>query len=243
MNMFPTKKPLESVSVCLLGPLPKSNAENHLILLMADRFTKMKHIIPLKRTTNLYVAKAFSWHCVFNYGSPNEVLSDNGLQFASSLYQNTCWILGISITFTSVYHQQKTIQVKFFNRSITAILLFYVSDHPDNWDEYVKPFKHIQPQRSSRHRKTLFLPHFVSPAPLFYPLLLRIRTSSYRERPYRLRGTSTEGDRQSLHVPRQTSDVLQVRFRLARSEIQQPSNRWRIDLPRPIRHNIHAFWR
>lgn len=101
---------------------------------MADRFTKLTHVFLLKRTTGLDVAEVFASHWVFKYGASKEVLSDNGSQFASKLYQKTCRILGISNTFTYAYHPQTNAQVERFNRSIPAMLRCYVSDRPDNWD-------------------------------------------------------------------------------------------------------------
>lgn len=66
------------------------------------------------------------------------MLSDNGPQFAIKLYQNTFRILGIVNNFTSAYHPLKNGHVKHFNRSIAAMLRLYVSDHPENCDEYAQ---------------------------------------------------------------------------------------------------------
>lgn len=112
------------------------------ILVIADRFTKRTQVVPLKRTNSLDVAKAFSSHLVFKYGARKEVLSDNGPQFASKLHQNTCRVLGVTNTFTSAYHPQKTGQVERFNQSIAAMLRCYVSDHRRNWDEFAEPLAH-----------------------------------------------------------------------------------------------------
>lgn len=94
MRLFPATKPLEQVSVDLLGPLPRTRAGHRFILVIADRFTKLTQVVPLRRSTGLDVAKAFASHWVIKYGAPKEVLSDNGPQFASKLYQNTCLVMG-----------------------------------------------------------------------------------------------------------------------------------------------------
>lgn len=109
---------------------------------MDDQFDKLTQVVPLKHTTSLDVAKSFVSHWVFAYGAPRDVLSDNVPQFASKLYQNTCKILSISNIFTSAHHPQTTKQVELFNRSIAAILRFYVSEHPENWNEYTEPLTH-----------------------------------------------------------------------------------------------------
>lgn len=68
---------------------------------MADHFTKMTHVEPLRRRTGHDVAKTFVSDWVFKYGAPKEVLSYNGPKFASKLYSKTCRILGMSSTFMS----------------------------------------------------------------------------------------------------------------------------------------------
>lgn len=62
-------------------------------MVIADRFTELTQVVSLKLTTGLDVAKVLASHWVFKYSEPKEVLSDNGLQFASRLYQNTFRIL------------------------------------------------------------------------------------------------------------------------------------------------------
>lgn len=108
MRLFPAKQALESVAVNLLGPFKKKKATNHLILVMADRFTEVTEVVPLKRTTGLDVSEAFSSHWAFNYGAPNDFLSDQGAQFERNLCQNTCPILGISSAFTSAITHRQT---------------------------------------------------------------------------------------------------------------------------------------
>lgn len=86
MRLFSANQLLDSVSVVLLGSLPKTKSGNRFILVMADRFIKHTQVVPLKLTTGLDVAKAFASQWVCKYGPPTEVLSDNCPQFASKLY-------------------------------------------------------------------------------------------------------------------------------------------------------------
>lgn len=85
MRLFRAKQPPESAAVDLLGTLPKTKARNPFILVTADRFTKLTEVFTLKRSTDLDIAKAFS----YQHRAPQEVLSDNGPQFASKVYQST----------------------------------------------------------------------------------------------------------------------------------------------------------
>lgn len=118
MRLFPATQPLESISVYLLGPLPKSKTGNRFTLVMAYRFTKLTQVVHLKPTTRRDIAKAFASHWVFKYATLKEVLSGKGSQFASKLYHNTCSVLGIANTFTTAYRPKTNGQVERFNRSI-----------------------------------------------------------------------------------------------------------------------------
>lgn len=142
MRVSPTTKQLESVTVALLGPLPRKKRGNCFLLSIADRFTKLTQVVLLKRTTKLDFSKSFASHLVFKYGAKMEVLSKNGLQIASKLYQNTCRALGVANTFTWNHHPKSNGQVESFNCLIRATLRCYLSDHPQNWDVFTEPLNH-----------------------------------------------------------------------------------------------------
>lgn len=52
------------------------------MLIITDRFTKLTQAIALRRINALFVAETFPEHWIFKYGTPHEVVSGNGLQFA-----------------------------------------------------------------------------------------------------------------------------------------------------------------
>ena len=128
MKLFPATEPLESVAMDLLGPLPPSKSGNRHILVMTDRFTKLTQVVPMRKITADKVASAFCVHWVYKYGTPKETLTDNGPQFASKFLQETCQALGISNAFTSAYHPQTNGQAERFNRTLVAMLRYFVDE-------------------------------------------------------------------------------------------------------------------
>lgn len=72
MGLFPANKPLESIAVDLLGPLMKTKADSRCIVVIADRFTKLTKIMPLKCINDPGIPKEFASHWVFNYGAPKK---------------------------------------------------------------------------------------------------------------------------------------------------------------------------
>jgi hypothetical protein len=59
LQIFPAKWPLESVSIDILGPLPRTKHGNWFLLVIADRHTKVTRTVPLRTVTALSVARAF----------------------------------------------------------------------------------------------------------------------------------------------------------------------------------------
>jgi hypothetical protein len=59
LKLFPAKGPLESVTMDVLGPLPKSKHGNRFLLVITDRYSKVTQTVPLRYITALSVARAF----------------------------------------------------------------------------------------------------------------------------------------------------------------------------------------
>lgn len=164
------------------GPLPKMRVCNHLIFLKADLFAKLTQLVPLKLTTVIDVVKAFASHFVFNYAPPEDFLSDNGPKFMSKLYENKCRILCIPNTFASSYNLQINGQVELFDCSIATMLRCYLSDHPDNLNEYPEPLTHAYNTQSSSHRHyTPVRPSSVTLSHLFQPPFPQLCPTIYRK--------------------------------------------------------------
>ena len=136
MALFPASKPLEDVAIDLLGPLPKTLSGNRHLLVISCRFTKLTQLVPLRTITAYHVAVAFCTHWVFKYGPPKTLLSDNGTQFASRLFQSVCLEMGTHNLFTSTYHPQTNGQVERFNRTFLSMVRNYINENQTDWDVY-----------------------------------------------------------------------------------------------------------
>lgn len=136
LKLFPATRPLEFVSIDILGPLPRSSGGHRYLLVITDRYTKFVRTVPLRAITALTVAKAFCEHWVFAYGPPVCLLSDNGGQFTSKFFQSICNVLGTRNLFTTAYHPQTNGQVERFNRTILAGLRHFCSEHGRDWDQF-----------------------------------------------------------------------------------------------------------
>ena len=59
LRLFPAQRPLESLSIDILGPLTKTKKGHRFLLVITDRFTKLTQVIPLRRIEAYTVAVAF----------------------------------------------------------------------------------------------------------------------------------------------------------------------------------------
>ena len=91
---------------------------------------------------------------------PEQLLSDQGRQFESQLLAEVCKLMGIQKSRTTPYHLQSDGLVERWNRTLLQSLATSVSDHPENWDEFVQ--KICMAYNTSVHPTTGFTPFFLT---------------------------------------------------------------------------------
>ena len=111
LQLFPAQRPLESLSIDILGPLTKTKKGHRFMLFITYRFTKLMQVIPLKRIDVYTVAVALDEAWILKYEPQKTLISDNGKQFAAKFFQAVCSLLGLSNIFTSTYHPQTNGQI------------------------------------------------------------------------------------------------------------------------------------
>lgn len=152
MRLFPATEPLTEVNIAILGPLPKSKARNHFVLVFTDRFSKVVRTMALRTITAVTVASALVEVWVASYGPPDVLLSDQGAQFTSKSFLAVCRTLNIEQKATTPYHPQTNGQVERYNRTIVKQVRHYVQDNPRMWDELLPILTYAyntQPHRST----------------------------------------------------------------------------------------------
>ena len=100
-------KPWSRVYIDLVRPLPQNKYRGHQVsylLTMMDGFTKWAEAIPVGEITARSVAKVVLEQWVARYGIPDQIHSDQGLQFTSELFRGLTGLLGITKTTTPAYN-------------------------------------------------------------------------------------------------------------------------------------------
>ena len=86
--------------------LPASSTGKRYILTIMDRFSRWLEAVPLKTITAEKCARAFYERWICYYGVPDYVITDQGSQFESALFNHMLGILDIKRRRTTAYHPQ-----------------------------------------------------------------------------------------------------------------------------------------
>ena len=111
---------MQVVAVDIMGPLIESSSGNSYILVAGDYFTKWMEAYPVDEL-----------FCRF--GVPEQLHSDQGRQFESSLLQEICQILNVRKTRTTPYHPQCDGLIERLNRF--SMLATTTTNNPFEWED------------------------------------------------------------------------------------------------------------
>eukprot|EP00745_Piridium_sociabile_P007801 TRINITY_DN15246_c0_g1_i12.p2 TRINITY_DN15246_c0_g1~~TRINITY_DN15246_c0_g1_i12.p2 ORF type:complete len:255 (+),score=21.88 TRINITY_DN15246_c0_g1_i12:1670-2434(+) len=94
--------PFKRIAIDIVGPFqPLSEDKHRYLLTIVDVATRFPEAIPLKTIDSVSVAEAlFSVFC--RLGFPEEILSDNGSQFTSSMFKQFTEMFKINCTFIPI---------------------------------------------------------------------------------------------------------------------------------------------
>jgi transposase InsO family protein len=130
-------RPFEEVSMDILGPLPFTEAGNKYILTFIDHLTRYLIIVPIPDRTAHTVANAIRENLFCHYGAPARLISDNALEFTSSLVNNLCTHYHVTKVNITPYRPAANGVVENRNHSIIKLLRIYAGEFSPQWDIYL----------------------------------------------------------------------------------------------------------
>lgn len=99
-------KPFQKCALDIVGPLTITNAGNKYLLTFQDNLTKFSKDMRIPNQEAATVAKQFTTNIILEYGIPETILTDQGINFLSDMFKDVCKLLGINKTQTTAYHPE-----------------------------------------------------------------------------------------------------------------------------------------
>ena len=96
----------QNCSMDIVGPLTQTYEGNKYLLTFQDELSKYTLAVPIRQQDASTVAKVFVEQIILKFGIPQTLLTDQGSNFLSELFANTCKLLRFNRIKTSSYHPQ-----------------------------------------------------------------------------------------------------------------------------------------
>ena len=153
-NPFPFKQ----VSVDLVTDLPPTRGCDSILTIVDQGLTKAAFFLLTNKTaSSAKIANLYHNAIYPNYGIPDAVISDRGLQFVSSFTRDLYSKSGIELKATTAYRPQSNGEAERVNQEIGTYLRMYCAEKPDDWSLYLADVQFAHNSRvHSMHGQTPF---------------------------------------------------------------------------------------
>jgi transposase InsO family protein len=111
----------------ILGSFPRAVGGFWYLYIAVDKFTKWPEATPIVKINKQSVVK-FIKSIIYRFGVPNKIITNNGSQFTSRVFQEYCEDLSIQICYASVAHPESNGQVERANAEILRGLKTHTYD-------------------------------------------------------------------------------------------------------------------
>jgi transposase InsO family protein len=150
------RTPFEKCAMHIVGPTTVKNKGNRYILTFQDDLTKFIVAEPIPMQDAETVAREFVRNIVLKFGIPEVVLTDQGSNFLSQLFQNTCKLLRIKKIHTTAFHPESNGGIERGHRVFIEYLRHYVTEDQRGWDDWIPYAAHVY--NVTTHRATGYTP-------------------------------------------------------------------------------------
>lgn len=132
--IYPRKitEPWETVSLDIVGPLPRSKSGKNYILVCEDTYTRYIDCFALSKADGPKIVKSLNT-LVNRWGAPTVVITDNGTEFVNRNITSFLQKIGSVQRTTPVYHPQAN-PVERVNRNLKTMLASLLGENQREWD-------------------------------------------------------------------------------------------------------------
>jgi hypothetical protein len=151
--------PWEKLYLDIVGPLTQTENNMKYVLTSQDNLSKYLIAIPLKNQTAQCVTEALVKNIILIFGIPNEIVTDQGINFMGDVFKRICKMFKIEKINTTAYHPESNGALERTHKTLVSYLRCFCNKETDNWDEYL-PFACFA-YNTTPHSVTKYTPYEV----------------------------------------------------------------------------------
>ena len=115
---FTSGNPMQHIHIEIVAHLPRSRRGNRYILTVQCSLTNRAEVFAMSNQRATTSGKVLVRNCIFRSGVPDSIHSDQGRNFESKTFSETCQLLSINKTLTSADHPEDNGQVENLHKNL-----------------------------------------------------------------------------------------------------------------------------